>query len=122
MVIYGNKTTNLAWDKVLSNSPAQVERGLVSFGDEKYIGDNLACMFVQPRADSTTAMVAVVSGSGVTGMRLTTRIPYMNPGIGLPDFTLLDTNILSKGDKGIRLTGFFGLDWSIGSGEFIHNQ
>ncbi len=60
-----------------------------------------------------------VSGTGIKGMKLTTRLPYMNPGIGLPDCTILNQEILIKGDEGILMTGFFGLDRSIGNGEFV---
>jgi hypothetical protein len=51
-------------------------------------------------------------------MRLSNRLPYLSPGIGLPDCTVLDERVLTSGDAGVLLAGFFGLDWSIESGEF----
>jgi hypothetical protein len=99
----------------------QVEKGSVTIDGQKYLGDNLACMFVRPRAGCAAATIGVVSGSGLSGMKLTTRIPYMNPGIGLPDCTVINPEILTKGDQGILMTGFFGLDWSVKSGDFVWN-
>jgi hypothetical protein len=45
----------------------------------------------------------------------------MNPGIGLPDCTILSPEILTNGDSGVLMTGFFGLDWSIENGEFVQS-
>ena len=52
-------------------------------------------------------------------MRLANRIPYLSPGINLPDLTVLDQRVLSEGDTGVLMTGFFGLDWSVERGEFV---
>jgi hypothetical protein len=54
-------------------------------------------------------------------MRLANRLPYLSPGIGLPDCTVLDLGILTLGDPGVRVVGFFGLDWSVENGEFVWN-
>jgi len=121
VILYGNRQTNLAWNSLLADSPVQVEKGSVTIDGQKYLGDNLACMFVRPRAGCAAATIGVVSGSGLSGMKLTTRIPYMNPGIGLPDCTVINPEILTKGDQGILMTGFFGLDWSVKSGDFVWN-
>ena len=43
----------------------------------------------------------------------------MNPGIGLPDCIVMNKDILTKGELGILMTGYFGLDWSIENGEFV---
>ena len=121
VILYGNRKTNLAWNSLLSDSPVQVENGFITLDGEKYAGSNLACMFVRPRVGCATASIGVVSGSGLLGMNLTTRLPYMNPGIGLPDCTVMSSEMLTKGDQGVMMTGFFGLDWSIKNGDFIWN-
>jgi hypothetical protein len=90
----------------------------VKFGGRTFSGDDLCCIFIRPRPGSNEASVGVVSGTGVVGMRLANRLPYLNPGIGLPDCTVLDARVLTSGDAGILLTGFFGLDWSVERGEF----
>jgi len=43
----------------------------------------------------------------------------VGPGIGLPDCTVLDPRVLTEGDAGVLMTGFFGLDWSVESSEFV---
>jgi poly(3-hydroxybutyrate) depolymerase len=121
VILYGNSTTNSAWKMVLSDSPVQVTKGSITAGSKTFAGNDLACMCVRPRAGSATAYVAFVSGTGIKGMKLTTRLPYMNPGIGLPDCTILNQEILTKGDEGVLMTGFFGPDWSLDKGEFVPN-
>ncbi len=122
VILYGNSVTNSAWNLLLADSPVQVTKGSITAGTKTFAGDNLACMCVRPRAGSETAYVAFVSGTGIKGMKLTTRLPYMNPGIGLPDCTILSPEIQTNGDSGVLMTGFFGLDWSIENGEFVHSE
>ena len=64
------------------------------------------------------ACVAVVSGSGLAGMRLTDRLPYFLGGVEYPDVTVIGPEMLKQGSKGVRVAGFFGLDWSVDKGEF----
>jgi len=119
VIVYGNSKTNSAWKSLLSDSPIQVDNGFIAIDGKTYAGNNLACFFVRPKAGSATASVGVVSGSGLAGMKLTTRVPYMNPGIGLPDCTVMSPEVLTKGDQGVIMTGFFGLDWSVKNGDFV---
>lgn len=118
VVLYGNASTNAAWKKLLGESPVQVKKGSVEVDGRRYDGKDLCCIFVRPRAGSAAASVAAVSGTGVVGMRVANRLPYLNPGIGLPDCVVFDSRILTSGDDGVLLAGFFGLDWSVGEGEF----
>jgi len=119
VILYGNRNTNTAWKKLLNDSPVQVGNGFVSIGTKRIGGSQLGCIFVRPWKGDGNASIVVISGSGLVGMKLTTRIPYMNPGIGLPDFTLFNSDLVSKGEQGILATGFFGLDWSVENGDFI---
>ena len=122
IIIYGNRKTNAAWNSLLINSPVQVENGFIMAGNIKYVGKDLACLFVRPRAGSSTASVGVISGSGITGMRIADRIPYMSPGIGLPDCTIMNSTVMTKGEEGILMSGFFGLDWSLLNGDFYDQK
>jgi hypothetical protein len=122
VILYGNKNTNKAWNALLGESPVEVGNGYVRIGNEKFRGKNLGCIFVRPRKGSRNASVGVVSGTGITGMKINNRLPYLNPGIGLPDFTVFDSKVLLKGEEGILMTGFFGLDWKVESGEFVRNN
>ena len=121
VILYGNSTTNAAWNGLLSESPVQAGKNRVRIGARTIRGSDLSCVFIRPRSGSRSASVGVVSGTGIIGMRLANRLPYLSPGIGLPDCTVLDERVLSEGDAGVLLTGFFGLDWSVGNGEFVWN-
>jgi pimeloyl-ACP methyl ester carboxylesterase len=121
VVIYGNHKTNSVWNSLLNDSPVQVENGFIMVGTRKIEGKDLSCLFVRPRTGSKVACVAVISGTGITGMKVSDRLPYMSPGIGLPDCTILNSHVMTKGEEGVLMTGFFGLDWSLDKGEFVWN-
>jgi hypothetical protein len=59
-----------------------------------------------------------VTGSGLSGFKLTDRVPYFMSGVEFPDCTVFGADVLSKGAEGALAAGFFGLDWSVGNGEF----
>ncbi len=118
VIVYGNADSNGAWQRVLKDSPVQVRRGCIEIGDRIELGDDLACLVVRPRPGSDTASVGVVSGTGVAGMRLTDRLPYFVSGVAYPDCIVLSSEMLASGAGGVRAAGFFGLDWTVASGEF----
>jgi hypothetical protein len=53
-------------------------------------------------------------------MRLTDRLPYFVSGIAYPDCIAMRPEVLDSGAAGVELAGFFGPDWSIERGEFVH--
>jgi len=118
VVLYGNADSNGAWPLLLSNSPVQVRRNVVRSGERPLSGNNLACLFLRPRPGSATACVAVVSGTGVAGMKLTDRLNYFLSGVEYPDCTVIGPEMLQEGVKGVRAAGFFGNDWSVDQGDF----
>ena len=85
VILYGHADHNAAWRVLFGESPVQVRRGQVKFGSREISGDDLACLFIQPRPGSDRASVAAVSGSGLTGLRLTERLPYFTSGVAYPD-------------------------------------
>ena len=132
VILYGNEKTNSAWNEVLDNTPVKVENGEIKLGSKVFRGKNLSCFMIRPRKGSTTASVGIVSGTGAEGMRLTYTIPYLQPWFSLPDVAVFSTGVFSgskvsdgKGrffklnNKGVKLAGFFGLDWSLKNGEFV---
>jgi predicted esterase len=119
VILYGNADTNAAWKPLLADSPVQVRRAAITAGAQTVMGDDLACLFVRPRPGSLRASVGVVGGSGLTGMRLTDRLPYFVSGVEYPDYLVLNPDTLINGISGVRLAGFFGPDWSISTGEFL---
>lgn len=118
VILYGNADSNRAWRGLLDDSPIQVRRGEIRVGEQHIAGEDLACVFLRPRPGSDVACVAVVSGSGLSGMRLTDRLPYFLAGLAYPDCTVFGAEMLTEGSAGIRVAGFFGLDWSVERGEF----
>ncbi len=96
VILYGNSATNAAWETLLSDSPVQVGparvklvEARVKIGARAIPGRDLCCIFIRPRPGSATASVGAVSGTSAAGMRLANRLPYLSPGIGLPDCTVL---------------------------------
>jgi dienelactone hydrolase len=118
VILYGSADSNGAWPPLLADSPVQVRRGEVRIGSRSSMGDGQACLFLRPRPGSGVACVGVVSGSGVIGMRLTDRLPYFLSGVEYPDVTVIGSEMLKQGSKGVRVAGFFGRDWSVDRGEF----
>jgi pimeloyl-ACP methyl ester carboxylesterase len=122
VILYGNAETNGAWNALLAESPVQVRRGRIRVGGHDVTGEDLACLLVRPRIGSDHALVGVVAGSGVAGMRLTDRLPYFISGVGYPDCLILGSNVLRGNPAGIRVAGYFGQDWSVGGGDFAWHE
>jgi hypothetical protein len=119
IILYGHRSSNSAWDALLADCPVEVDRGQVAVGERKQEGDDIGVLLVYPRTGSDDACVGVVAGTGLTGMRLTSARPYLNPGFAYPDLTVMRAG--ARGDDGAIVVGagFFGNDWSVGSGEFV---
>ncbi|MCS6858694.1 MAG: hypothetical protein NZT92_00055 [Abditibacteriales bacterium] len=66
--------------------------------------------------------MGVVSGTGIVGMRLTDRLPYFVSGVAYPDCIVLGSEMLTQGSAGVRVAGYFGLDWSVMRGEFAWRE
>ena len=138
VILYGNEEMNPAWREVLDKSPVGVSNGRVMFDKKVMKGRDYACLMVRPRKGSTIASVGVVAGTGMEGMRLTYTVPYLEPWYSLPDLTILGAGMFSRepkdttvagrtygrritfgGEQGVKIAGFFGLDWSVKNGEFV---
>lgn len=118
IILYGHAENNVAWRVLLAESPVQVRRGQVKVGSRTISGDDLGCLFVRPRPGSDRASVAVVSGSGLTGLRLTERLPYFTSGVAYPDCLVLRAKAVSDSSPALIAAGYFGADWDVESGEF----
>jgi hypothetical protein len=144
IILYGNEKTNSAWNEVLSNSPVTVSDGELNFGNRIMKGKDYACFMIRPRKGSNLASVGVVSGTGIEGMRLTYIVPYLQPWFSLPDLTILNTSVFKDSgrkskvpgyyghknggqlgfsvESGLKVAGFFGLDWSLKNGDFVEQK
>lgn len=122
VILYGNAANNSCWKVLLPHSPVEVSRERVKIGRHEFRGDDLACLFALPRPNSDRAMVAVVSGTGLSGLKLTDRIPYFVSGVAFPDCTVIGADSLHDGMEGVRAVGFFGNDWSVEEGTFAFRE
>ncbi len=121
VIIYGNESNNRAWTSVLGNVPVVVRNNEIKFGDRRvYRGDDLGAYFIYPRADSETASVGVVAGTGIRGMKAAFANDYFSGITGFPDLKIFKTDMLKDGLDGILVSGFFGNDWSIENGDFSY--
>ncbi|MDZ4659080.1 MAG: hypothetical protein SH868_16015 [Bythopirellula sp.] len=119
VVLYGNADTNAAWPRLLSTSPLQVRGEGVWIDRRPELGDDLACVFVLPRRGSQNAVVGVVGGKGINGMRATDRLPYFVSGTNFPDLLLFGAKSLSEGNADVRAGGYFGIGWTVEPGEIV---
>jgi dienelactone hydrolase len=119
VVLYGNAATNSAWKTYLGDSPVQVTANSVRVGNNEWTGNDLACLVIRPSKETDSTSVGAVAATGIRGMRLTDRFPYLLPGVAFPDLLVCRSSILTAGEEGIEMAGFFGNDWSIERGEFV---
>ena len=119
VVIYGNASNNKAWAKLLTNSPVQVKQGEITVGSKSFKGSNYGIYFIYPRTDSKTASIGVVAGTGIEGMKGTFPNDYFFGFNGFPDLAVFTVDMLRNGIKGVKMSGFFGNDWSVEKGNFI---
>ncbi|WP_242695915.1 alpha/beta hydrolase-fold protein [Desertivirga brevis] len=119
VIIYGNASTNSAYNKLLKNCPVKVDKGVVTAGNQKYRGDDLAAYFVWPRSDSKKASVAVIGGSGLLGMKAADANQYFAGGSGFADYMIFKADLLEKGASAIKQAGYYGNDWSLEKGQKI---
>lgn len=119
ILLYGNSEQNDAFDIFFNESPIEIYDDKILIDETKLSGENHAAYFVYPKKGSEQNLVGVIAGTGLEGTRLTYMRPFLKPGSAFPDFSIFNTEILEKKDKGISAAGFFGLDWSVENGEFI---
>lgn len=122
VIMYGNAANNRAWDMLLNHCPVRVNNGSINFGSRELKGNDLGALFVYPRADSNTASVGVVSGTGTQGMKATYTNDYFSGITGYPDLLIFNVDMVRDGLKAMKISGFFGNDWSIDGGDFVISQ
>ena len=114
VILYGNADTNAAWSTVFPEScPILPRRGKVTIGKRSWEGEEYGLLFTYPLKGDPGALAAAVADTGILGSRLTLRPPYFASGVGIPDFVLFGKEILTQGDAGVRLAGFFDHAWKV---------
>jgi hypothetical protein len=114
LILYGNADTNAAWSAVFpADCPIEPRRGRVRIGGRTWAGDDYGLLFTYPRKGMSGVLAAAVADTGIPGLRLTLRPSYFTSGVGIPDFVLFGKEILTQGDAGVRLAGFFDHEWKL---------
>jgi dienelactone hydrolase len=119
IIIYGNKNSNAAWKQVLNDCPIQVERNKIVITGKTWEGDDLAAYFVWPLRNSTIASVAVISGTGVKGMKAANANQYFAGASGFPDFMIYRLGMLQSGTGDIKMAGFYDNNWQLSETEYV---
>ncbi|RTE53241.1 alpha/beta hydrolase [Arenibacter aquaticus] len=118
VVVYGNRSNNAAWNKLLKDSPLQVYNDKLEFGNKSLEGANWGMYFIVPRSDSDMASVGVITATGATGMKAAYANHYLVNGTTFPDVLLFNDSVLTQGMSAVKCAGFFGNDWALESGDF----
>lgn len=114
VVLYGDSEGNAAWGPLLEGSPISVEPGVVTVGDRRLEGTDLAVMFVRPRPGCAVSRVGVIAGTGPIGRRLVDRTAVFLSGSHTPDWVVVGPEAMRIGLGGVRAAGFFAYDWTLG--------
>lgn len=122
VILYGNRSNNAAWRKLLKDSPVQVRNGKIEVGDKTLKGDNYGAYFTVPRTNSDFASIGVVTATGKKGMHAAYANDYLVNGTTFPDLIVFDENMMKNGIDGVIGSGFFGNDWSVENGEFVWRE
>ena len=122
IILYGNASTNGAWSELLSESPIRLTSGSITIETHRLPRKDLALLMARPRPGSETAMVAVVGGSGITGMRLVEQFPFFASGLHYPDWFIAEPDIYLKAEDGVIAAGFFDRDWMVGEDYILDNK
>jgi predicted esterase len=113
VILYGNATTNAAWDAVLpAGCPIRAEDGRLTVGSRVYYGDEWGCLFVYPRKDDGKALVGVFASTGGRGQRAGYGLLPFTSGVGYPDWTVYSARYLQVGAEAAH-GGWFNGDWKL---------
>lgn len=127
VVLYGNARTNAAWTVLQREAflrrgrTIRIDTNQAWLGSRPESGDDLSVLGLRPRPGSGRASIGVVGGTGVVGMRMTTRLRYFWSGIAYPDYLLfgpqaIDTPADPSSVTDVRAAGYFDTDWGVEDG------
>ncbi len=113
IILYGNSTTNKAWELLLGDCPIQVGRNKISMGTKTWEGADYGACFVWPIAGSSIASVAVIGGTGLKGMHAADANQYFAGASGFPDYMIFSLDMLKDGAGQVKAAGFFDHVWKL---------
>ena len=94
----------------LEDPPLTIEQGAIRIGDQTSTGEDLALLAVIPGPTEDT-LLALVAGTGTAGQRLCDQVPTFVSGIGYPDWTIISSDMLTTGFRGVVGAGYFNEQW-----------
>lgn len=118
IILFGNSETNLVWQDLLNSCPIKISKNKIEFNNHQFTGDDLICLMIYPKNNNSNTCIGVVAATGIKGMKLLEKRPYLKPGFTYPDFTIMDSKLLIDSEKGYKAAGFFGFDWSLKNSEY----
>lgn len=101
VVLYGNRSTNLAFDKLVPSLANEATPA----GDE-------AALTVYRKKDND-GLVAIQWSQTMIGARVLDRLPVFTSGVAYPDWTVFGADVAQTGTKGIVRAGWFDSNWMI---------
>ncbi|MBD3219822.1 prolyl oligopeptidase family serine peptidase [bacterium] len=116
VILYGNADTHEDWPDLWTGDDLRVGSDALVIGDRELRGEGLGLLAVRPRPGSQLASVGIVAGTGLPGLLLTDRRPFLAPGVAYPDVTVFED--LGDGTV-VRAAGFFSNAWTVAGGEFV---
>lgn len=122
VIVFGNKSTNGAYQTLLSDCPIQIDRNKVKVGNDVWTGDDYGAYFVWPIKNSNINSVGVVAGSGLKGMNASVANQYFAGGSGFPDFMIFRLGMLDKGVSEVKTAGFFDNEWKLANTHLVQTK
>lgn len=114
VILYGNADTHEDWTALLADCPIELRRGTMKVGNYfTHDGEDRGIVFCYPRPGSEKALVGVVSGTGLVGMKLTDRLPYFTSGVHYPDWTVFGPAVYEHGYEAADAAGYFDNAWKV---------
>jgi len=121
-ILYGNADTNLVWkQRVGASAPVQVHRGSIKLGEREWKGDDLCALLVYP-SSVAGELFGLIGSTGAKATRLGYTSAYFVSGVGYPDYTIFGSDVLQKGDGGVRAAGWFDAEWKLDGHGFMRPE
>lgn len=118
ITLYGNEDTNSAIKSARTITDTSVKKTTLKLAGRDLQGDLGLLTVIHPERDMPAATIGVIGGTTLKGCRSTDRLPIFLSGVHYADVFVNTPEMYLKGSKGVKMTGFYGPDWSAEKGEF----